>query len=237
MEWHKQCKDLGIKTGFFDPNSEEELFKSKDLIEAVHKIRETLENNSTLFIQGVAGIGKTTIHHYAKRLFKDEQTEIIESFHLGKVDRASHLYTSIPLSLTNDEYLTKKLADRKDQAINEIKNSSANKFLYLIDNAELIEKSALTELLKFQSENNLNLSIILFGPTLNFDTNELEFFRLEGLRKNEKRKYFQLLNEKTKEKMPYSIPIEEVINSNTYFDIIEAYVGYAWKVDQGIIKF
>ena len=236
MEWYEKCKEIGVNSVLFRFDYPRELFISEDLLKSRDLIQRCISSNGELSIIGEIGIGKTYIKRDFLNRYKNSEIKIIEPVIFSESCRIYDIYESIVNNVNQSIKPKWKLVDREPQAMQVLEDSEFEKFVIVIDNSQSLKKELIDLLLEFKKKVSVPLSVIFIGTSINTNKN-LEEYRLSGLNEEEKRKYFSLINEKVSTLLPYSIPIEVVKGCNTYFEIREKYVDYAWKVKKGIIRF
>lgn len=235
-DYNSKLKAIGLKHNFFEPQSENEVFMSKDLIETIHVVHKTINSNGVLYVGGSAGSGKTTIKERTFSVLSSSDTKIIQIQLIFDKLKINEIYDHILLDIDDKIKLSKRIVDREKQLTSVLTKLNYKKISFFVDNAHILETHLIVKILAFIKNLDINASIVFWGIHLHYNE-DISSHYINFLSGNEKKMYLQHLHAKTSKLLPYSIPESILEGANNYFDINNRFVDYQYKVKMGIIKF
>jgi len=232
-DFEDKIKYLGLKFGFYEPSNENEIIKTDDLIEVIHKIGNLIISKNNLFIRGDVGSGKTLIKNRAKSVFENLNTLVLPVQIFGQKIKFGNICGAVLLALDENIKLQWKHVDRISQLSSELEKYQNKPILILVDNCDKYNKIVLQEMIKFQK--GKNFSIVFFGRLIELPN--VETYALKGLSIIERKLFLNILHKKTKHILPKSIPDNYFYKTTSYFDIIYEFVDFTYKIKSGAIEY
>jgi transcriptional regulator with XRE-family HTH domain len=222
FRWDEIRRLLGVPSDIFHFTIETE-----DLKLAHKEMQLAIRTRSNLVLIGSAGSGKTVIVNTFAH--KTEGPGIIYIKTYGE----HNFYSGLIVGMEGaNAKLSRKMSDRRLQAIRLLDRVKPKKIALIIEEAHYASEEALRDIISFQRGPAAgNLSLFLVGQSTSklTDLPNCEIFRLKGLSPIDMKRYIREASSRSGNKLPVSVPAMILRGARDFIDLQDRYLEYAWK--------
>ncbi len=222
FRWDEIRRLLGVQPDVFKFT-----YETEELKLAHKRMKMAIRTHSNFALVGASGSGKTVIIDSFEH--KTGGSNILSIKTYGD----HNFYAGLIVGVDGEHVrLSRKMSDRRLQAIKLLSRVKPKKVALIIEEAHYASEDALLDMISFQQGPDAeNLSLFFVGQLTSklTDLPNCEIFKLNRLSANDIKKYVREVSKRSGNKLPPSVPVAVFEGARDFIDVQDRYLEYAWK--------